>query len=149
VTLLQAPEIVSTPGATLGDTLFTLPAVTGNTFAPRRQPPVPKFQFVPVATAFGTLNSAFGIQAGRQQLGTSGEAGSLLAPSGTTRIAAYLFNELTISPTLRLQAAARLGRADVEGTVALFPPDLLPDGNALAENARKRDFMPGSVSFFL
>jgi iron complex outermembrane receptor protein len=104
-------------------------------------------QFVPMATGLGVLNTAFGLQGGQQRLGTSGEAGSLLAPSQTDRSAAYLFNELTVSPTLRLQAAGRLGHQSVGGTAALFPANLLPDANPVPEQARRRTVMPGSASF--
>lgn len=106
-----------------------------------------EMQLVPVTTALGTLNTALGVQGGAQRLATSGEAGSLLAPAETERVAAYLFNELTMSPTLRLQAAARLGHQGVSGTAALFPAGLLPDGNPVPEEARARRFLPGSASF--
>lgn len=106
-----------------------------------------EFQFVPVATALGELNTAIGIQGGHAALGTSGEAGSLLAPADTTRLATYIFNELTVSPTVRFQAAARVGQQRVTGTAATFPGDFLPDGNAVEEARRVRNFTPGSVSF--
>jgi iron complex outermembrane recepter protein len=105
-----------------------------------------EIQFTPVPTAFGLRNTAFGVQAGHQKLGTSGEAGSLLAPSETTRAAGYLFTELAVTPTVRLQAAGRVGMANVEGTAALFPPDLLPDGNPVPEEQRRRRFFPASAS---
>jgi iron complex outermembrane receptor protein len=105
-----------------------------------------ELQFARAATAFGALDVAFGVQGGRQELATSGEAGNLLAPSTTNRFAAYLFNELTVSPTLRFQAAGRLGVQNVSGTAALFPADLLPDGSPVPEAARRRHFMPGSLS---
>ena len=106
-----------------------------------------ELQFAPVSTGLGPLSTALGIQAGRQRLGTSGEAGSLLAPSETTRAAAYLFNELALSPTLRLQAAGRIDAVGVSGAAALFPRDLLPDGNPPAEEARRRNFAPAAASF--
>lgn len=106
-----------------------------------------EFQLAPAATAFGELNTAVGIQGGHAALGTSGEAGSLLAPADTTRVAAYIFNELTISPDVRLQAAARIGQQRVSGTAAAFPGDFLPDGIPVGETRRTRDFTPGAVSF--
>jgi iron complex outermembrane receptor protein len=103
-------------------------------------------QLVPRATSLGLLNTAFGVQAGHQNLGTSGEAGSLLAPSATTRAAAYLFNELNLTQTTRLQAAGRIGIVAVDGTAAMFPAGLLPNGNPVPEAALSRQFAPMSAS---
>jgi iron complex outermembrane receptor protein len=106
-----------------------------------------EFQFVPVVTSLGELNTALGVQGGHAALGTSGEAGSLLAPADTTRLAAYVFNELTVTPAFRLQGAGRVGYNRVAGTAASFPADLLPNGGLVPEAQRERNFAPASVSF--
>lgn len=105
--------------------------------------------FRPFETGFGTLNTTFGVQFGAQNLGTSGEAGGLLAQTHTRTAAAFLFNELALSPTTRLQAAARIEQARVGGTASLFPAGLDPAGGAPAELAAVRNFAPMSASLGL
>ena len=94
------------------------------TFRNREQEARVETQLQPVNTPLGVWTAAPGIQFNHQNLGTGGEAGSLLAPSETTTGAFYLFNELRVSPTLKLQAAGRIDRAHVAGTAASFPADL-------------------------
>lgn len=103
----------------------------------------------PFETGFGTLNTTFGLQFGAQNLGTSGEAGGLLAPSHTRTTAAFLFNELALTQTTRLQAAARIEQARVGGTASLFPAGLDPAGGAPAEFTAVRNFAPMSASLGL
>ena len=69
----------------------------------------------PFETSIGRLSTAIGIQAGRQQLGTAGEAGGLLQPANTLTMAAYIFNELQLAPATRLQASGRIEYARVKG----------------------------------
>ncbi len=40
-------------------------------------------QHVPIATGLGALSGAFGMQFGRREIGTSGDAGNLLRPAET------------------------------------------------------------------
>ena len=103
-------------------------------------------QHRPIVTAFGVLTGAAGIQAGHRDLRITGEESSLLAPSITNNVAAYLFEELRITDTVRMQAGGRVGLSDVRGTAALFPTDLLPDGSEIQEVARHRTFVPVSAS---
>ncbi|MCC7347138.1 MAG: TonB-dependent receptor [Variibacter sp.] len=105
-----------------------------------------ELQFVPVATALGRFTSTLGVQAGYQSLGTSGDAGTLLAPAQTTRLGAYSFNELGLTRSTRLQAAGRIGVIGVNGTAATFPAGFLPNGTPVPENARSRHFAPMSAS---
>jgi len=106
-------------------------------------------QFVPLATAFGPLTGAFGLQFGNQNLGTSGEAGTLLAPNHTMTFAAYLFEELKLSDTVRLQAAGRIEDARVTGTGAMFPADLLGPSGPAADFPVSREFLPKSFGLAL
>ncbi|MDP3546282.1 MAG: TonB-dependent receptor [Phreatobacter sp.] len=105
--------------------------------------------FRPLATPIGTLNSTFGVQFGAQSLGTSGEAGELLAPADSRTAAAFLFNELALTQTTRLQAAARIEQARIGGTASLFPAGLDPSGGAPVEFAAVRNFTPMSASLGL
>jgi iron complex outermembrane recepter protein len=119
---------------------------TQATFRNREQEARVETQLQPVATPFGVWTAAPGIQFNHQKLATEGEAGSLIAPSETTAGAFYLFNELRVSPTLKLQAAGRVDRAHVDGTAATFPADLDGLSGAPVEFGAKRDFTPLSAS---
>jgi iron complex outermembrane receptor protein len=117
------------------------------TFRNREQEARVETQLQPVSTPLGVWTAAPGIQFNHQNLGTSGEAGSLLAPSETTAGAFYLFNELRVSQTLKLQAAGRIDRAHVVGTAATFPADFDGLSGAPTEFGVARDFTPLSASF--
>jgi iron complex outermembrane receptor protein len=119
---------------------------TQATFRNREQEARVETQFQPVVTPVGIWTAAPGIQFNHQNLGTSGEAGSLLAPSETTAGAFYLFNELRVTPTLKLQAAGRVDRAHIDGTAATFPADLDGLSGAPFEFGAKREFTPVSAS---
>lgn len=122
---------------------------TASTFRNRELEGRVEAAFRPLATPLGTLNSVFGVQFGAQSLGTSGEAGGLLAPADTRTAAAFLFNELSLTSTTRLQAAARIEQARVGGTASLFPAGLDPSGGAPVEFAAVRNFTPMSASLGL
>ena len=119
---------------------------TQATFRNREQEARVETQLQPIATPFGAWTAAPGIQFNHQNLGTEGEAGSLIAPSETTAGAFYLFNELRVSPTLKLQAAGRVDRAHVEGTAATFPSDFDGSSGTPLEFGAKRDFTPLGAS---
>ena len=105
--------------------------------------------FRPFQTGLGTLSTTVGVQFGAQSLGTSGEAGGLLAPTNTRTAAAFLFNELALTQTTRLQAAARIEQARVSGTASIFPAGLDPAGGAPVEFGAVRNFTPMSASLGL
>lgn len=105
--------------------------------------------FRPLATPLGTLNSVFGVQFGAARLGTSGEAGGLLAPANSRTVAAFLFNELELTRTTRLQASARIEQARVAGTAAAFPGTYDPLGGLPVEFGAVRNFTPMSGSIGL
>lgn len=83
-------------------------------------------QHVKLATAFGELSGAFGIQGDRAKLGTSGDAGGLLAPTDTRSLAGYLFEQIDLGTGLRLQAAGRVEAVRTAGTATLFPRNFQP-----------------------
>jgi iron complex outermembrane receptor protein len=103
-------------------------------------------QHIPVTTGFGTLRGAVGVQFGARNLSTAGEAGGLIAPARTRTAATYLFEELELSQSLRLQAAGRVEHAVVSGTATSFPADFLPGVIDPVESDARRRFTPGSVS---
>ncbi|GJD44104.1 putative TonB-dependent receptor [Methylobacterium cerastii] len=107
-----------------------------------------ELQHVPVFTALGTLTGALGLQAGRREIGTSGEAGTLLAPTDSRSNAAYLFEQLDIGHGLRFQAAGRIEGDRSTGTATRFPGDYLPvAGEDPLAFGRRRRFAPKSLSF--
>ncbi|MER2266886.1 TonB-dependent receptor [Methylobacterium oxalidis] len=107
-----------------------------------------ELQHVPVPTSLGTLTGALGLQSSRREIGTAGEAGTLLAPTDSRSNALYLFEELALGDGLRLQAAGRIEAARAAGTATLFPADFLPvPGEDPVSEARRRHFAPKSASF--
>jgi iron complex outermembrane recepter protein len=106
-------------------------------------------QLAPTETSIGRLTNAVGIQLGRTQLGTSGEAGNLIQPANTQTVGAYLFSELQFLPTTRVQAAARIEHARVKGNGAIFPADFLGVSGAEIDDPRTRRFLPISASLGL
>ncbi|MCZ8315569.1 TonB-dependent receptor [Phreatobacter sp.] len=105
--------------------------------------------FRPLTTPLGTLNSVFGVQFGAARLGTSGEAGGLLAPANSSTVAAFLFNEVELTRTTRLQASARIEQARAAGTGSAFPATFDPLGGLPAEFGAVRNFTPMSGSIGL
>ncbi|AOO79692.1 TonB-dependent receptor [Bosea vaviloviae] len=125
-------------------------------------------QLKPLETGIGGLTSAFGLQLGRQEIGTSGEAGELLPPADTNSAGFYNFNELQLRPGTKLQAAGRIDYVDVKGTATNFPAGYLPGFTSaggvdpetgaatqiatpdeLSSAAKRRRFMPMSASLGL
>ncbi len=103
-------------------------------------------QHVPVFTALGTLTGALGVQFDRRNLDTSGEAGSLLRPTESRQAAIYLFEELAVTDTFKLQAAGRFEGTRAVGTSPDFPGDFVPTGDPLVQLPRAREFSPMSAS---
>ncbi len=119
------------------------------TFKNRQQEARFEAQFVPWLTPLGALTGAVGAQLGHQNLGTSGEAGSLLAPTQSTSVAGYLFEELRLTDTIKVQAAGRIENDHVRGTAAVFPSDFLGRSGEPAETPQSRTFAPKSASLGL
>jgi iron complex outermembrane receptor protein len=103
-------------------------------------------QFVPVDLPFGKLTTAVGVQYGKRNLGTSGEAGGLLDPTASDRVAVYIFNEVQVTPTWRVQAAARIEHVSYNGFASNFPANYVPDGSTVVQTPAGRTFTPSSVS---
>jgi iron complex outermembrane receptor protein len=97
-------------------------------------------QFAPVNLPFAALTGAVGVQFGRQALTAPGLEGGLFDPNHTKSVAGYLFNELALSDTLRLQLAGRVEEVKVDGS----SPDFLVDPDAPI--LRNREFTPKSAA---
>jgi len=117
-----------------------------STFRNRQSEARIEIQLQPFNTGIGVWKSAIGVQAGKRDIGTAGEAGGLLAPATEKRVASYIFNELHIADRWRVQTAARIENVRISGRAAVFPANFLPNGAAVPEFARSRSFTPFSVS---
>lgn len=102
-----------------------------------------------VATALGALTGGWGIQGSNRQLATAGLLGGLLAPTNTDALAGFVFEQLELTETLKLQAAGRIESLSVSGRAAVFPANFLPPPATFSETSAARDFTPKSVSFGL
>ena len=100
--------------------------VIGSTFLNKLYELRVEVQLQPVKTSLGELRGAVGTQWYHRDLSAGGADGILLSPTTTQSLAGFLFEELQVSPKLRLQAAARIELDDVTGTAATFPSNFLP-----------------------
>lgn len=121
-------------------------AVIGSRFRSREYESRMEVAHLPFATAIGELRGTAGLQWGRRNLSVQGAAEPLLAPARTQNVAAFVFEELQVTQAMRLQAAARVERADIEGTGARFPETFLPPPDTPTVFPVDRDFAPVSVS---
>lgn len=104
-----------------------------------------ELQHAPASLSFGSLTGAFGLQAGDGKLRTSGEGEGLIAPTDTTTLAAYVFEQIDFGGGLKLQGAARIEHASVDGTATTYP-GLVPDGTDPVDRSARREFTPMSGS---
>jgi iron complex outermembrane receptor protein len=121
----------------------------GSTFTNKEQEARVELQHLPTGTALGTLNGAFGVHVvNRKTRGQSFEGESLLEPAHTQSAAAFWFEELDVTRSLRLQAAARIEHAAVDGSGwREFEEDPADPDHFVAEGfAGERSFTPLSGS---
>ncbi len=122
------------------------------TFSNREEEARVELQLAPFNVRFASLTTAIGVQAGHQELDAPSpdNPGStfngLFGPNTNNRGAAYVFNELTFSPTTKAQIAGRIEHVELQGSTPDFPADYLPDGNPQSNIARSRSFTPKSAS---
>ncbi|GLK75973.1 TonB-dependent receptor [Methylopila jiangsuensis] len=107
-----------------------------------------ELQHAPATFSFGSLTGAFGVQAGRGKLKTSGEGDGLIAPTDSTTVAAYVFEQIDFGRGLKLQGAGRIEHASADGVSTTYP-GLVPDGTDPIDRDRKRAFTPISGSLGL
>lgn len=115
----------------------------GSRFTNREQEGRSEVQHQAFQTPLGELNGALGVQYGHRNIrAQSFEGTSLLEPAETDSIAGFVFEELSLTPRIRLQGAGRIERTTVDGTGLLDfsdPMNLVPFTGA-------KDFTPVSAS---
>ena len=99
-----------------------------------------------IPTALGALTGNWGLQASNRKLGTFGNLGGLLAPTNTDTVAGFVFEQLQLTETLKLQAAGRIEHLNLTGMAPTFPANFLPPPDLIAETAAGRSFTPKSFS---
>jgi len=107
---------------------------------------------MPFNARFATVTTAFGLQAGHQELTAPSpdNPGTLFNglwdPNNNTRVASYVFNEFKFSDATKAQIAGRIEHVDLHGSTPDFPADFLPDGSPQISIARNPSFTPKSGS---
>ena len=124
------------------------------TFTNREQEGRVEVQLAPFNTSFAAITTAFGLQAGHQDLNAPGDTpgavfNGLFDPNRNNRVAGYLFNEFKFSDTTKAQIAGRIEHVDLSGTTPDFPSHFLPNGDPQFGIARNRSFTPASGSIGL
>ena len=117
------------------------------TFNNHAQEAKTEIKFMPLLTPLGALISAVGTQFDHQQIDTAGDAGGLLGSARTNRGAAYFFNELWLTDTLRTLLAGRIETVRLDGTAGIFPPALVPPPDDPLLALQSLGFTPKSISF--
>jgi iron complex outermembrane recepter protein len=122
------------------------------TFTNKEQEARVEVQLMPFNARFATVTTAFGLQAGHQELTAPSpdNPGALFNglwdPNRNTREAGYVFNEFQFTPSTKAQIAGRIEHVDLFGSTPNFPADFLPDGNPQTSIARNLNFTPKSGS---
>jgi len=122
------------------------------TFTNKEQEVRVEVQLMPFNARFAEVTTAFGLQAGHQELTAPSpdDPGTLFNglwdPNRNTREAAYVFNEFKFTDQTKAQIAGRIEHVDLFGSTPDFPADFLPDGNPQTSIARNLHFTPKSGS---
>ena len=99
------------------------------TFTNKEQEGRVEVQMTPFNARFAAVTTAFGLQAGHQELTAPSpdDPGSplngLWDPNKNTRVAGYVFNEFKFSDTTKAQIAGRIEHVNLSGTTPAFIPD--------------------------
>src|SRR3954452_16963534 len=126
------------------------------TFTNREQEGRIEVQMMPFDARFATVTTAFGLQAGHQELTApspddpTSPLNGLWDPNRNNRVAGYVFNELKFSETTKAQIAGRIERVNLTGTTPAFIPDVFDVNAAPASigpaTPRNLHFTPKSAS---
>ncbi|SPP97488.1 TonB-dependent receptor [Bradyrhizobium vignae] len=125
------------------------------TFTNREEEIRVETQLMPFNARFAEVTTAFGFQAGHQELTAPSpdDPGSLFNglwdPNRNYRIAGYAFNEFKFSEQTRAQIAGRIEHVELHGSTPDFPADFLPDGSPQTSIVRNPSFTPKSGSIGL
>jgi iron complex outermembrane receptor protein len=114
---------------------------------------------MPFNARFAAVTTAFGLQAGHQELTAPSpdDPGSplngLWDPNKNSRVAGYVFNEFKFSDSTKAQIAGRVEHVSLSGTTPAFIPDLFDlnanPGDIGPPTARNLSFTPKSASIGL
>src|SRR5258708_23756969 len=122
------------------------------TFTNKEQEARVEVQLMPFNARFAEVTTAFGLQAGHQELTAPSpdNPGTLFNglwdPNRNTREAGYVFNEFKFTDQTKPQIAGRIEHVDLFGSTPDFPADFLPDGNPQTSIARTLHCTPKSRS---
>lgn len=129
------------------------------TFTNREQDGRLEVQLMPFNARFAAVTTAFGLQAGHQELTApspddpTSPLNGLWDANKNNKLAGYVFNEFKFSETTKAQIAGRIGHVDLSGTMPAFIPlvfDVATDpasiGPATPQNLH---FTPKSASIGL
>jgi iron complex outermembrane receptor protein len=100
------------------------------TFTNKEQEGRLEVQLMPFNARFAAVTTAFGLQAGHQELTAPSpdDPGSplngLFDPNSNNRVAGYVFNEFKFSETTKAQIAGRIERVNLSGTTPAFIPEV-------------------------
>ena len=129
------------------------------TFTNREQEGRLEVQLAPFNARFAAITTAFGLQAGHQELTAPSpdDPGSplngLWDPNKNNRVAGYVFNELRFSETTKAQIAGRIEQVNLSGTTPAFIPlvfDVNTDPASIGPaTPRNLHFTPKSASIGL
>src|SRR3954462_14111014 len=122
------------------------------TFTNKEQEGRVEVQLMPFNARFAAVTTAFGLQAGHQELTAPSPddprspLNGLWDPNRNSRVAGYVFNELKFSETTKGQVAGRIEHANLSGTTPAFIPgafDLNADPGAIGPaTPRNLSFTP-------
>jgi iron complex outermembrane receptor protein len=98
------------------------------TFTNREQEGRLEVQLTPFNARFAAITTAFGLQAGHQELTApspdhpGSPLNGLWNPNSNNRVAGYVFNEFKFSETTKAQIAGRIEHVNLSGTTPAFIP---------------------------
>ncbi|MGY3465272.1 iron complex outermembrane receptor protein [Bradyrhizobium sp. LM6.11] len=125
------------------------------TFTNKEQEIRTEVQLMPFNARFAEVTTAFGFQAGHQELTAPSpdDPGALFNglwdPNRNYRVAGYVFNEFKFSEQTRAQIAGRIEHVELHGSTPDFPADFLPDGSPQTSIVHNPSFTPKSGSIGL
>jgi len=116
-------------------------------------------QMMPFNARFAAVTTAFGLQAGHQELTApspddpTSPLNGLWDPNRNTRVAGYVFNEFKFTEATKAQIAGRIEHVNLSGTTPAFIPDVFDlnvDPAAIGPaTPRNLSFTPKSASIGL
>ena len=129
------------------------------TFTNKEQEGRVEVQMTPFNARFAAVTTAFGLQAGHQELTASSPddptspLNGLWDPNKNNRVAGYVFNELKFTDSTKAQIAGRVEHVNLSGTMPAFIPELFDlnanPGDIGPSTARNLSFTPKSASIGL